>query len=228
MIKRNTWIVLGGFVVLLALSYYIRQTPGLQGVPTLADLPTQSPPIFSFDSEDVVGITVSDIEGAMVVYALGEEALWVMSEPEAAAEDLNPGQIAFVVSQLSTWTEQNEVIAITDLEVVGLEQPAYTVLITFGDGSQQKFTVGEQTLNSTGYYLSVENGLPIIVSKFSVDTILDLLNSPPLLPTATPLIDFDAELTEAAADPQEPQETPSQPSQTATSSEPSQTATPEE
>jgi hypothetical protein len=68
----------------------------------------------------------------------------------------------------------------------GLDSPAYTLTVGLEDSQQHVIQVGQQTTTGTGYYARMDGGPAQVVSKFSVDTVLELLATPPIQATETP------------------------------------------
>ena len=54
------------------------------------------------------------------------------------------------------------------------------------DGKTYVMLVGMETPTQTGYYIQLDNGAIQVVAKFSLDTLLSLVDEPPILATPTP------------------------------------------
>jgi hypothetical protein len=77
-------------------------------------------------------------------------------------------------------------IADIPLDAIGLEEPEYTLTLTFKDGLERTAEIGVITPTESGYYVRNPAGDVVIISKFSLDTLLGLLSNPPYLETPTP------------------------------------------
>jgi hypothetical protein len=71
------------------------------------------------------------------------------------------------------------------LDSIGLALPVYTITVTTGDGSDVVAYVGALTPVGSGYYTRVGSGPVAIVEKTGMDSAIEMLSNPPLLPTPT-------------------------------------------
>ncbi len=186
MIRRNTWIVLGVFVFVLAVFWYL-QGPGegLLAEPTPTVRPQQS--VLNVAATDIQAVQVDGPEGQTARLQRGADGQWGLVQPTG---DTDQDRAALLVSELAGLP------ALTALEeppaddATGLDRPEYRVTVQAAAGEPVVLEVGSLTAMGNGYYLrsSQKAGAVFVVSKSVMDTILELLTDPPLLPTATPAL----------------------------------------
>jgi hypothetical protein len=187
MIRRNTWIVLGVLVVLLAVAYYLPQTKGAEDAEDVEGAVPTSPAsqaLLEARFDRMVGLEIEDNTGQRVNLTLVEGA-WILAEPEVEEIQMDLGQINSAVNQVASLQ------VVTTLEsdlvpaLIGLEEPAYTITLTFDDDQEIFIYVGSETTTSSGYYVQVAGEPAKVVSKFSIEPLLALVSDPPVLPTPT-------------------------------------------
>jgi hypothetical protein len=106
-----------------------------------------------------------------------------MQPIEGTAEQ---GSAEAAASQVTTMRVLESIPSI-DLDLVGINDPDYTLDIKFDSGKERTIKVGVVTPTETGYYVQdASGGDVLIVSKSSLDAILGMLTFPPYLETPTP------------------------------------------
>lgn len=184
MIRRNTWIALGLFAVLLLLAVFWERIPAFNPPEETPTAMPYNPPILGFTAEQVRILSIRDIEGLEALYRYQNEA-WVMIAPDIlSADQIDQVMVSQAVYQLAGWQSTTSIDTILDLEAVGLSTPSYTITITLEGGDEIQVFIGDQTITQTGYYLRLPKLQPLVVNSFSVDPVLDLLRTPPLVETA--------------------------------------------
>jgi hypothetical protein len=120
------------------------------------------------------------------VVELGRDAqgVWALLYPKAEATDV--GAVESAVSQLLSLSVLSDLDEAPSLEAAGLEKPAYRLLIKLDDGSQELMSVGKLTPTGSGYYVLAGNRGLFLVSKYSLEPFLNLVENPPIQPTPTP------------------------------------------
>jgi hypothetical protein len=183
MIRRPTWIVIGIFLILLLVFVlYQRDIFTFQEeepTPTVLESRT----LFDIDGEDIQGLLIVEAQGNIVHIEKDEGGEWVLREPTAEATDI--GAVESTLNQLLTLRVLSTLFEIPSLEVLGLVSPTYTLTIYFVDGNSQIYQVGVLTPTESGYYLQDRNGVVLVVDKFGMETVLNLLEQPPILATPT-------------------------------------------
>jgi hypothetical protein len=184
MIRRNTWIALGVFAALLALAVFWDDIPLLSdaGEEELQIATPQSMPLLIFDPVSVESLRIKDNEGNTAIYRRADEGLWKMVAPEPVDPDkIAPGVVDQALYQMLGWQALSSIEAITELEAVGLAAPLYRITLFLQGAEDLHIDVGDQTVTGSGYYLRIDNQQPEIVATYSVESLLSLLKTPPLL-----------------------------------------------
>lgn len=186
MIRRNTWIVLGVFVVVLVVFWYL-QGPGegLLAEPTPTVRPQQS--VLNLATTDIQAVQVEDTTGEIVRLQRGADGQWGLVGPAGDTDQNRAELLVFEIASLPALTVLEEPPAD---DATGLDQPQYRVTIQLANGEPVELEVGSLTALGNGYYLrSSQNvGTVFVVSKSTMDYVLELLTDPPLLPTVTPAV----------------------------------------
>lgn len=178
MVKKETWYVLAAFGVLLLAALLLQR----QRAQTAAAIePTPRPLILAVDPTLVTALTVADNTGARVELALAGENLWELTEPATPAEQVDQFTVQSALGLLRQFNEHAPLETLTDLSGVGLEVPVYTITIHYADGSQQELYVGQKTFNNGAYYVRLPGQPAQLANVFTMDVLLDLLRTPPIL-----------------------------------------------
>lgn len=186
MIKRNTQIMLGVFALLLIVFLVVRNAAET-GEGETEDLPTPVVPalLFDFDPADVTGIRIENLDG-QAVQVRQEGEVWLLVQPPAPAEQTDLTRIENLVAALGALQLVTQADLEAPLNVVGLEFAPYLLTLTLADGTVHEVAIGDASVTGTGYYISVDGGLPQLATKSVLDQFIGLLDSPPLLPTPIP------------------------------------------
>jgi hypothetical protein len=185
MIRRTTWILLFLLVVVIAGALYINDRKAKQAAsatPTAGE--GASVPLFSPSTGAPTDITVKDTTGKAVEVARNDSNTWVLKAPTSASADQAAAEAA--ATQVTSLRVLSSVQL--DLNVVGLDKPAYTLAFTFQDGTKHTLSVGSVTPIQDGYYASLDSGPIKIVDKPGLDALIGLLTKPPYAATPTPPI----------------------------------------
>lgn len=181
MIRRNTRIMLGVFVVLVAVALVVSRTSS--GEPELT--PTAAPePVWNLQSSDIVGITVEDLAGGQVIeLTRDEQDLWRMVQPQEMAVDA--ARVERAASWLAAPRPRAEILDPGDLSAFELDSPQYRIGVQTADGDQLQLTIGREAPTGGSRYALVGAQLGVkVFSSAGLDEVLQL--GPDLLPTATP------------------------------------------
>jgi len=181
MIRRTTWVVLVIFAALVAvLVFWQRSKENEPAEPT--STPAQAS-LFDLNA-DINYLRLEKVGGAVVEMKRGEDAIWVLTWP--LTENTDVGAIQNAVTQILSLRIIATLNTNPGLETIGLAPPLYRILIGLDDGSQMTINVGNSTPTGSGYYVSVSGRPLYIVNKSGLDSVLKLIESPPILPTPTP------------------------------------------
>lgn len=184
MIRKPTLILLAVFVVMLALAVFLQRTPGVkdsQQTPSVTPYPKL---LAGLASAEITRIDVERSQPAeqwQIERNSGQQ--WVFSE--ANGKTVDAGKVEQLLSTLTSTNVINALEATTDLQPLGLDAPAATIVLTGKDGESYTLHVGNLTPPETGYYLQLNGGAPVIADKYAVEDVLNLLE-PDQLAVATP------------------------------------------
>lgn len=188
MIRRSTWILLGVFVLLLGLLYFLQQDGA--GAPDEAALPTSAvmPNLFAFSMDEITGFRIANLDG-LAVEAEKAGDVWQLVQPQAAAELVDQSRIEGLLAQLTGVRLLTDADINASLSALKLQYPPHRLTITLAGGGTVVVAIGDTSVTNTGYYVSVDGGEPRLVSKMALDSFLGLLEAPPLLPTPVPTVE---------------------------------------
>jgi hypothetical protein len=185
MIRRPTWILLGVFVVLLAGTVYLSRTGNLSFLPEETPVPTKSP-LFSLDTGQITAIEVDKRGDQVVRLDHTADAGWSVTQPPGS--QVAPEEVETAVVTISTWTVQNELSVPPPMDAMGLATPAYVITFSTSNGQTRFVNVGNLTPTSSGYYVQVDGGPPVVIGKANLDPLLQLWTTA-LQPTPTSMQD---------------------------------------
>ncbi len=191
MIRRNTWITLGVFVVLLGFAvWWTRFRP--EGAASAEATPTQAP-LWEVGADQILGIVVEDLTtGETVDLELQDDGTWVVNQPEEGSITSDRAQQA--VDWLAAPRPRTTIPNPGDLLAFGLTEPVNRVTVRLRDGSSRVLEVGAETPTGTTRYVQLP-GRPdvLVVSVYGLDDVLGLLTDVPPTPTATATASATAE-----------------------------------
>ncbi len=182
MIKRNTWILLGIFVIVLAFAIYYQNTPKKAAVSATAT-PGTTALFNNVDEKSISTLRVEDTSGKAVALGRDSTGVWAVTEPKGGLTDVTQAETA--VSQLLALQSIAALDPTSDLGIFGLGKPSYTVTITMNGGQKYILLIGDITPTQNGYYVRLNQQAPDIVNKDSVDAMLGMLANPPFVATPT-------------------------------------------
>jgi|GEM_PF-1517962 len=188
MIRKNTWILLGIAVVVLAAYLFYQESKFAQKIePT----PTSAAPttyLFSVDASQINSLKVEKANGEVMLIARSDAGGWFIKEPPSPITDTTTAES--VMSQIGYINSLAVITDAVDLELYGLATPAYTLTLSLISGERLVALVGKPTLTNSGYYVQLVGGEVQVVAKYGLDSILNAyqkaLATP--TPTATPLV----------------------------------------
>ncbi len=178
MIKKETWYVLAAFGILLLAAVLLQRQQASQAA---AVEPTPRPLVLAVDTALLAELQVAAANGERVRYGLTPEGLWEMLEPPTPADRIDQFSLQSAVGLLRQLYEQAPLAPLADLASVGLETPEYTLTLVYLNGSQQDLYIGGKTFNNGAYYVRLPGQPAQLLNLFTVDILLDLLRTPPVL-----------------------------------------------
>lgn len=181
MIRRNTWILVVVFAALVGLSFYVRDLKARQAAEATPTVGTTT--LFSAAEGNPTDIKIESGIGAVVEISRDPSGTWVLKSPRQTAANQASAEAA------ATQVTALHILANVELglDIAGLDKPAYTVTVVLGSGETHKLLVGSVTPVQDGYYCQLDLGPIVVVDKFGLDALLDLLTNPPYLATLTPV-----------------------------------------
>jgi len=194
MIRKPTWIILLIFAVLLAAVLLWQRSQDQKAAEATPTPAVAAEKQYLFDIEgEIASLRIERVGDKSIELVRDENGEWTLvgsPDPaiDSAALDSLAGQLA-VLPLVSTLQ------SIPEMEALGLDPPAYRILVVLRNGSQLVASVGKATPTGSGYYVLTNDRRIYVANEFSLQSLLDLIDNPPYLPTPYPL---PAELTPAA------------------------------
>jgi hypothetical protein len=202
MIKRSTWILLAILALVLAAYFFIKNNPSKSSQTT----PTAQSDTYLFTPANgtLQSLQISDAQGNMVRMQRDLTKVWVITAPTNATAD--QGLAGAAETQVGALRIITSLDTSPDLSAINLATPGYTIEVTFDNGTQHKLEVGSLTPTSSGYYVRYDGSKIMVISQSGIDSLLNLLKSPPYPPTPTPVTTETptAEINESVTEPVSP------------------------
>ncbi len=189
MIKRSTWVMVVSLAILAGLAYYLQQPDNvIKKALAPATTPTAEPlgPLVSPADGPLNGVSIQSTDGQSVAIERKSSGwtLVIGNESSAPADQAVADQVATQAQEL------RQVIKIEadtlDLSAFGLDTPAYICKFVLASGSSVTFKIGDAAPTGDGYYLQKEDGSVVVIDKYGMDAVINLLTQPPYMFTPTP------------------------------------------
>lgn len=195
MLRRSTWIVLGIFVLLIVGLFLWQRYGGTQEpLEPTATIPVTEM-VFDFNNRTITRFSISGEEGDAISFELNpDNNTWIVVDQPIELAD--SAQIEAVTGDLTFLTVNTPLPAQPPLDAMGLKNPSYIITIKLSDGEEVVLNIGNQTATGTGYYVMVNKNPAVVVAKAALDSVINLLNNPPLVATSTPTVTSTFETTE--------------------------------
>lgn len=190
MIRRSTLALVIVFVVFAAFALYWQRS----GKNNDDQAPTSTPRVTLFDivPDTIQSIRVQDALGEETRYDEQEDGSWVlMVDPPQTAK---PEEVVQAINQMVGSSALNTLEPPPSDDAIGLQPYAYRIEMQAEGGRTLEIEVGATTATGSGYYVRT-GGKVYVVSKSIIDTVIALLNTPPILtpaPTITPAVEATA------------------------------------
>lgn len=183
MVRKQTWILLAVFAVLLAGALYLQKNPLPKPAGEVTPSATTAAALLQgWNASDITYMESKDSQGSSIVLSKDAQGNWTLGQD--GKQKVEPGLGEEIAAQI---TEMRPVMALQaniGLEPIGLKTPARLLTIRNQQGKQTELRIGNTTPTGSGYYIQVDQGAPVVLDKTSVDGTLDLFKY--ALPTATP------------------------------------------
>ncbi len=182
MIRRSTWLVLLLLAVVVGAYYYLKGHPLKSSQPT----PTAQGNTYLITPADgtLQSLEIADAEGNQVRMQRDLSKKWVVTAPKTAEAD--QGLAGAAETQVGALLIVATLDSAPDPSATGLATPADTIDLTFDTGKAHKLEVGGMAPTKSGYYVRFDSTKVYVISKDGIDSLLNLLKSPPFPPTPTP------------------------------------------
>lgn len=186
MVRRSTWILLVIFAFLVGFTWLFQRYQAKRADNSATSTPTITlVSIYTLNGKQINELKISDSAGSEVeFYRDAVSAQWAITDVNADQAD--SFQIESIIAQLLAMKAQQTLTQTPPLDSIGLDTPAYTIVMTTSEGEQYITYVGSQTPIGSGYYIRVSSGPVAVVDKVVMDDVLNMLTNPPLIPTNTP------------------------------------------
>ncbi len=181
---RNTWLLLVILAGLVGLGWFLNQRAQAPAAETATPLPTAAFLYAPESGVQIVKFRLGSASGEYTQLERGADGAWVV-ETAASRGIANPSSSEMAATQVGALRILNTLDSPPALDAIGLEEPQYTLVVSNSSG-QQVFQIGTATVTGSGYYARDANGTVVIVGKFGLDALLNLLSAPPFAQTPTP------------------------------------------
>lgn len=183
MIRKSTWIVLALFAISLIGVFLWQRSKDRKE--STAPTPVASPATYLFEFPgNIVALRVEHANDKSVEYRRDDQNQWILVWPEGI--EIDSAAAETTIAQLVSIQVASTLDESPGLQATGLEPPAYRILITLDNSDQVVVNIGDSTPTGNGYYVLTDDRRIYVVSKYSLEPILKLVDEPPLIPTPTP------------------------------------------
>jgi len=184
--KRSTWFLLLLFLATVGVVIFLKYRPAPKASPLEATPTTTmtNRKLIIDDSSALTAIRIYDKQYHIVFLERPSGGLWTVKLPTEGPA--NQSQAEAAATQATALEILDTLNSSVTAESVGLEFPMYTMKLTFQATGQHQLDIGEKTPVGDGYYVRFDSGTIYIIGASGIDALLNLLSSPPYLPTATP------------------------------------------
>ncbi len=184
MIKRSTWIVLVVLVVVVAGYFVVKSRPPKAGEPT----PTaQGTNVLIPQSEGTLqSVQIVDAEGNKFRMQRDMNKTWVITSPTQAEADQS--KVGAAIVQINALRIVTALDTPPDPAATLLNNPADTVIVTLDTGAEHTIEIGGLTPTSSGYYVRFDKKKVYVISQTAIDSLLNLIKTPPYPDTPTPAV----------------------------------------
>lgn len=180
--RRSTVIILLLFLVMAGIYYFVNQREPAADIAVTLEPTVEISYLFTAEAGVPNSIRVEAKTGEVVELARNAENAWEIMQPDEAAADQGSSEAA--ASQITT-IRITDVLPDLDPQDVGLDDPAYELIVKFSNGVERIAGIGVLTPTETGYYVSRDDEI-VAVNRSGIDALIGLLTSPPYAETLTP------------------------------------------
>ena len=172
--QRTIYILVGLFLVLVGVVYYLQTNPEAASGGTSTPTPTTaaSTTLWALDQAKVQSFSVTDNEKKVTFAAQVDSAgIWSITLP--TLEPASQESLGTMPATLGSLFVSQTIMETTDLAAFGLVQPPYALQVTQSDGKTFKANIGKKAPTGSAYYV-LREGDPnvVLVGAPSLDTVL--------------------------------------------------------
>lgn len=181
MIRKQTWILLAIFAVLLAGVFYLQKNPlPVNKADITPSATAQRSLLAGFQTQDIVFVSYKDSTGTLQLSNNGGN--WTIL-PENKPVDV--GKAEEIRAQIADMHVMSVLPTSFSVETGGLSSPAQILTFKTSQGKQAVLKIGHATPTGDGYYVQVDNNTPEVMDKGSIDTLVGQMTLSNLAPTPT-------------------------------------------
>lgn len=178
MIRKETWVILGLFIVALA-GLLIWQRSQEDAASEAAEFDDREL-LFDLGESRPVYVRLERVGERVVELERDQADLWQVTWPTETRGDSEA--LESTLSQLSSVAILGRMENPPSLEEMGLAPPAFRLLIKLEDGKQLSVSVGRLTPTGSAFYVLNSDRTVSLVNNYSLEPILGLLENLPLAP----------------------------------------------
>lgn len=194
MIRRSTWIVFGIFILVSMAAIFLVKSPSSPLADSgLTPSPTAAPRLIDeTTSDEINGIVFEQASSETIRLMKQTDSNWINESNQAGVE---AGKVEQILSELLA-TQILLVMPIDySLDSLALTAPWQTITIMQANGKTMRVQIGGLTPTGNGYYVRVDDQVPVVVSKYALDAVAELFAvvnaatptpAQPVLPESTP------------------------------------------
>ena len=188
MVRRSTLVLIVIFAILVGFAWLFQRYQANKSDNAATATATISlANIYNLNGKQVNGVIISNAAGDKIEFYRdsGSTPWTIVDLPD---DQVDSFQIDSITAQLFTITAQETLTQSPPLDSIGLDTPAYTIILTTAEGEQWITNVGSPTPIGSGYYIRIDSSPIVIVDKLVMDDVLNMLSDPPVIHTPTPEI----------------------------------------
>ena len=182
MVRKQTWILLFIFALLLGVTFYLQKNPLPKSAAITPSATTAPELLQAWQSSDITWMELKESQSKTIQIIQDAQGSWTLG-PEGK-EKVDTGK----AEQLRTEIAAIRIVAVLpanyQLDTVGLSAPTRTIAIRDKQGKQITINIGSSDPTGSGYYVQIASQAPVAVNKYTLDGIVDQFNG--ALPTPTP------------------------------------------
>ena len=192
MVRKQTWILLIIFALLLGVTFYLQKNP-LPKSASLTPSPTNAPELLQgWKSSDITWMELKESQGKTIQIVQDDQGNWTLgasllgdgASRDAGKEKVDTGKAEQLRTEIAAIRTVAVLPANYQLDAVGLTAPARTLAIRDKQGKHITMNIGNLDPTESGYYVQIASQAPVVVNKYTLDGIVDQFDN--ALPTPTP------------------------------------------